>query len=148
MDEFYFLRGNDNIGLITDTSHFYTDIEFSTSHDNSVAKIIAYDLLLNYYTNEIEELKKSPKKIATTAKLVDNLNLSWTSHKIDLTELIYALISSGAVKGDIKDLATAFEKIFNVDLGNFYRTFLEIRSRKIDPTKFIDVLKFELLKKN
>ncbi|MAN26026.1 RteC domain-containing protein, partial [Mesonia sp.] len=27
LDEFYFLRGNDNIGLLSDTSHFYTDAE-------------------------------------------------------------------------------------------------------------------------
>ncbi len=39
LDEFYFLRGNDNIGLISDTSHFYTDAEFSNSHDIADAKI-------------------------------------------------------------------------------------------------------------
>ena len=55
MDEYYFLRGNDNIGLISDTSHFYTDAEFSTSHDNSVAKIIAYDLLFTHYLNELKK---------------------------------------------------------------------------------------------
>lgn len=147
LDEFYFLRGNDNIGLIADTSHFYTDMEFSTSHDNAVAKIIAYDLLLNHYTNEINELKKSTKKISNNAKLLESLNLTWTSNKIDLTELVYALIASGAVKGDIKDLATAFEKIFGIDLGNYYRSFLEIRGRKEDLARFLDLLNRSLLKK-
>lgn len=147
LDEFYFLRGNDNIGLITDTSHFYTDMEFSTSHDNAVAKIIAYDLLLNHYTNEINALKKSTRKISNNAKLLESLNLTWTSNKIDLTELIYALIASGAVKGDIKDLATAFEKIFGIDIGNYYRSFLEIRGRKEDVTRFLDLLNSSLLKR-
>ncbi|TVZ26068.1 RteC protein [Gillisia sp. Hel_I_86] len=145
LDEFYFLRGNDNIGLITDTSHFYTDMEFSTSHDNAVAKIIAYDLLLNHYTFEIDNLKKSTREISNNAKLLEGLSLTWTSNKIDLTELIYALIASGAVKGDIKDLATAFEKIFDIDLGNYYRSFLEIRGRKEGLARFLDLLKRSLL---
>lgn len=48
LDKFYFLRGKDNISLASDTSHFYTDAEFSTSHDNMMAKIMAYDLLINH----------------------------------------------------------------------------------------------------
>ncbi|MFB9055911.1 RteC domain-containing protein [Mariniflexile ostreae] len=147
LDEFYFLRGNDNIGLLSDTSHFYTDAEFSTSHDNAVAKILAYDLLLNHYTNELNDLKKSTRKISNNEKLLESLNLTWTSNKIDLIELIYALIASGAVKGDIKDLATAFEKIFDIDLGNYYRSFLEIRGRKEDYARFADLLKISLIKK-
>jgi len=147
LDEFYFLRGNDNIGLLADTSHFYTDMEFSTSHDNAVAKILAYDLLLNYYTNEIENLKKSTRRISSDAKLLESLDLTWTSHKIDLVELTYALISSGSVKGDIKDLATAFEKIFDIDLGNYYRSFLEIRGRKEDSTRFLKILETKLLER-
>lgn len=147
LDEFYFLRGNDNIGLLSDTSHFYTDAEFSTSHDNAVAKILAYDLLLNHYTNELNELKKSTRKISNNEKLLKSLSLTWTSSKIDLIELIYSLIASGAVKGDIKDLATAFEKIFDIELGNYYRSFLEIRGRKEDYARFLDLLKISLLKK-
>ena len=147
LDEFYFLRGNDNIGLLSDTSHFYTDAEFSTSHDNAVAKILAYDLLLNHYTNELNDLKKSTRKISNNEKLLESLSLTWTSNKIDLIELIYSLIASGTVKGDIKDLATAFEKIFDIDLGNYYRSFLEIRGRKEDYARFLDLLKISLLKK-
>ncbi|MBI6119124.1 RteC domain-containing protein [Salegentibacter sp. F60176] len=147
LDEFYFLRGNDNIGLLSDTSHFYTDAEFSTSHDNAVAKILAYDLLLNHYTNELNDLKKSKRKISSNEKLLESLNLTWTSNKIDLIELVYSLIASGAVKGDIKDLATAFEKILDIDLGNYYRSFLEIRGRKEDFARFLDLLKTSLIKK-
>ncbi|MEH6659972.1 RteC domain-containing protein, partial [Leeuwenhoekiella marinoflava] len=34
-----------------------------------------------------------------------------------------------------------------LNLGNVYRTFLEIRERKIDQTKFIDRLKATLLRR-
>lgn len=85
LDEFYFLRGNDNIGLISDTSHFYTDAEFSTSHDNAVAKIIAYDLLLAYYLEGLNELKKKQQYTTNPVKRhFESLDLGWTANKIDL----------------------------------------------------------------
>lgn len=151
LDEFYFLRGNDNIGLISDTSHFYTDAEFSTSHDNAVAKIIAYDLLLAYYLDRLNELKNAKKNANNPVKRhFKSLDLGWTANKIDLIELIYALQASGAIKGGkagIKDMAMACEQIFDIDLGNYYRKFLEIRGRKIESTKFLDRMKASLLKR-
>lgn len=44
-------------------------------------------------------------------------------------------------------MACACEDIFELKLGNVYRTFLEIRERKIDQTKFIDRLKATLLRR-
>ncbi|RXG27948.1 RteC domain-containing protein [Leeuwenhoekiella marinoflava] len=59
----------------------------------------------------------------------------------------HALIASGAVKGDIKDLATAFEKVLDIDLENYYCSFLKIRGRKEDFARFLDLLKTSLIKK-
>lgn len=76
--------------------------------------------------------------------------LGWTASKTDLIELIYALQASGAIKSGtagIKEMASACEEIFDLNLGNVYRTFLEIRERKIDQTKFIDRLKTTLLRR-
>ena len=70
--------------------------------------------------------------------------LFWTGSKTDLIEFIYALQCSGVVNSgtaDIKELAVVFEQIFNIELGNYYHTFIEIRARKINSTKFIDKLK-------
>ena len=152
LDEFYFLRGYDNMYLIADTSHFYTDSEFSTSHDNAVAKIIAYDLLLAYYVEELTILRNKGKgsKNNPVKRHFKALNLGWTANKIDLIELIYALQASGAIRGGkaaIKEMAMACEQIFDMDLGNYYRKFLEIRGRKIEPTKFLDRMKASLLKR-
>ncbi len=150
LDTFYFLRGNDDLKLTLDTSHFYTDPEFSTSHDNAVARIIAYDLLLNHYTEELNGLRHNPLQDNPLKRHYKSLGLGWTANKIDLIELIYALQSSGAIKGgraEIKEMAMACEQIFNVDLGNYYRKFLEIRNRKAEPTKFINRMKASLLKR-
>ena len=76
--------------------------------------------------------------------------LFWTGNKTDLIELIYALQSSGAINSgssDIKDIAIMCEQMFNINLGDYYRTFLEIRLRKINQTKFIDKLRDALLQK-
>ena len=151
LDEFYFLRGHDKISLVSDTSHFYTDAEFSTSHDSAIAKIMAYDLLISHYVGELSYLRdlsySKPNKLNT---LSNGERLGWTASKTDLIELIYALQASGAIKSGtagIKEMASACEDIFELNLGNVYRTFLEIRERKIDQTKFIDRLKATLLRR-
>lgn len=151
LDEFYFLRGNDKISLVSNTSHFYTDAEFSTSHDNAIAKIMAYDLLISHYVEELSYLRDLSNGVQNKLSTLSNgERLGWTASKTDLIELIYALQASGAIKSGtagIKEMASACEDIFELKLGNVYRTFLEIRERKIDQTKFIDRLKTTLLRR-
>lgn len=67
-----------------------------------------------------------------------------------MIELIYALHSQGVFdngNADIKVIAKTFERIFNIDLGDFYHTFMELKSRKINRTKFLDSLCDALIKK-
>lgn len=79
-----------------------------------------------------------------------NTKLTRTGSKIALTELLYALHSEGTFNNgavDLKDIAEYFEHIFEIDLGQYHRVFLEIRARKNDRTKFISSLNETLLKK-
>ncbi|HET7360880.1 MAG TPA: RteC domain-containing protein [Salinimicrobium sp.] len=147
LDEFYFVRGNDNLNLVTRASHFYTDAEFATSHDNAVAQIMAYDLLINHYNQELVSLGMAKALKNDPNELCSQLNLEWTASKTDLVELIYALQASGAIRdgaAGIKEMATACEQIFGLDLGNYYKTYIEIRTRKFDRTNFISKLKTSL----
>ena len=76
--------------------------------------------------------------------------LSWTGNKTALTELIYALSAQGVFNNgnaDIKLIAKVFENAFNIDLGDFYHTFMELKARKINRTKFLDSLCEALIKK-
>jgi len=149
LDHHYFVRGNDNLSLVSDTSHFYTDAEFSTSHDNMMAKVMAYDLLVAHYQKELIELghaKPKEKRINICAEL----DLQWTRTKTDLVELIYALQATDAIKdgqAGIKDMVTACEQMFNIELGQYYKTYIEIRARKMDRTYFINTLKEHLEKR-
>jgi len=148
LDEHYFLRGKIDIRLLPDTFSFFIDDKFSTSHDTTVATILAYDMLIVYLKTEIDKLENNNGMEATINPFQKQSPLFWTANKTDLIELVYALQSSGAVNSgtaDIKEIALACEQLFSIDLGDYYRTYLEIRSRKINQTKFIDRLKDTLL---
>lgn len=72
----------------------------------------------------------------------------WTGSKVALVELIYALHTEGVFNNgasELKEVTTFFEAAFGVDLGQFNRTFLEIRTRKSERTKFLNVLKEKLI---
>ena len=147
LDEEYFIRGKADIRLFPDSLSFFTDDKFSTSHDTTVATIMAYDMLIIYLKREIDKLENNNSMETNINAFKKQSKLFWTGNKTDLIELIYALHSSGAVNSgtaDIKEMASACEQMFNIDLGDYYRTFLEIRSRKINQTKFIDKLKDSL----
>lgn len=148
-DEQYFLRGKADLRLFPDTFHFIVDEQFSTSHDSTAATILAYDLLIAYLKQGIDKLENNGI-YSSSGELNKRPKLIWTAHKIYLVELIYALHSTDVINNgtaDIKDIAYFVERIFKVNLGDYYRAFLEIRMRKNGRAKFLDTLKEELIKR-
>lgn len=146
LDEQYFVRGNRDLRLPLESFHFLIDDQFSTCQDGTVATIMAYDMLIVYLRKEVDDLNNTlePPKPITMEK---PSKLFWTGNKTDLIELLYALQTSESINGgtvDIKEMASHFEHFYNVDLGNYYHTFIEIRSRKTSKTRFLDKL-IELL---
>ncbi|MGV8963392.1 MAG: RteC domain-containing protein [Candidatus Saccharimonadaceae bacterium] len=142
LDEKLFIRGKHDIKLCLDTFYFEVDQSFSTSHDYKVAKIIANDLIQVYLEDQLNA--KNYNKTSNESPL------TWTGNKTALTELIYALYSLGVFENgnvDIKLISKTFERAFNIDLGDFYHTFMELKSRKINRTKFLDSLRDALIKK-
>lgn len=142
LDEQYFVRGRSDLRSPTESFHFFIDEQFSTCQDITVATIMAFDMLIVYLQQEIEILvthHDNPK----SQSMKQSSKLFWTGSKTDLIELIYALHSSGAINSgaiDIKEMALGIEQFFNVDLGNYYHTFVEIRARKNSKTKFLERL--------
>lgn len=143
-DSEYFLRSNGKVKFHLDAVHYCIDQNFSTSHDYITAKIFAHKLLISRLRKELFKLKNTSR---LNSFLTTTSSLQWTANKVDLIELIYALhavksINNGQV--EIKDIASLVQEVFNIELGDYYRTFIEIRSRKIHPTKFLDNLKQSL----
>jgi hypothetical protein len=140
-DEQFFVRGKHDIRLWLDTFYFEADHRFSTSHEYKVAKIIANDLIQVYLEDRLNNIN---------VKKVSDNSLIWTASKTALTELIYALYSHGAFNNgntEIKLIAKTFEDAFNIELGDFYHTLMELKARKINRTKFLDRLCEALIKK-
>jgi len=148
LDIKYFTRGKFDIKMALDSFYFEADHAFSTSHDFKVAKILAHDLIQVYLEDKllIMENRDPKEKSQVNPKVKQN----WTGSKVALIELLYALhtevvFNNGA--SDLKDVAEYFENIFNIDLGQYHRAFLEIRMRKSDQTKFLNALKEKLVKR-
>ena len=136
----YFLRSKGPVQFHPDALPYCMDANFSTSHDYIVAKIFAHKLLIKRLIKELDTLE-NPQSLPIPTFTSE---LQWTGNKVDLIELIYALHETGTINNgntDIKVLAKVFQEILNIDLGEYYRTFIEIRSRKLTPTKFIDQMK-------
>ncbi|MCT3673383.1 MULTISPECIES: RteC domain-containing protein [Bacteroidota] len=140
IDDKLFIRGKYDIKLSLDTVYFEADHRFSTSHDYKAAKIIANDQIQVYIEDQLNNNNQK--------KPSNSFALNWADSKTALTELIYALHSQGAFGNtDIIAIAKTFESTFNISLGDFYHTFMELKSRKINRTKFLDSLRDALIRK-
>lgn len=139
LDNLYFLRVNSNYRLGISNLCVLMDYKYSTARDATAAAIIAYDRLIKYIDNEISLLRN----VSSINSSNFHSNATFTDHNVYLVELIYALHSAKVINNgniELNELAQMFEKMFNVKLDDYYRTFLDIRSRKKSKTKFLDKL--------
>lgn len=145
LDNKYFLRGKYDVRLTLDSFYFQADQRFSTSHDYKVAKILANDAIKVFLESEIQRLEQPTNN---TSLVINKANQKWTGSKVALIELIYALHAEGVFNNghsELKEVVSIFEAAFGVELGQFNRVFLEIRARKSERTKFLNVLKEKLI---
>lgn len=145
-DKKYFLRSNDYVNFHPDSLSFFMDEDFSTSHDYIAAKIFAHKLLIERLYNELRALENPNANL----RIQIPTQLRWTDKIVDLTELIYALHETGSInhgKINIKELVAIFQQVLNVDLGDCYRNYTDICSRKTNRTKFLDRMTKILLSK-
>jgi RteC protein len=146
LDDKYYLRGQHDMALSTDFSYFISDHQFSTSHDLKLSELLAKELLAQYIKEEIDRIDHK-----TDTNLQDNKpKLAWTHSKASLIELIYALQSMGAFNQSncsVKEIATYFSSVFNIDLSHFYTTYQEIKERKGQQTPFLNSLQEQLQKR-
>ena len=147
LDRQYFMRGKPDIQIIVDSFYYETDPQFSTSHDFKVAKILANELLEIYLTNRLHELERREQRKRVKNGFTGKV-LRWTGTKRALVELVYALDACGCLnKGtvDIKEIVAYFEYVFDIDLGDFYHTYMELKAKTKDRTGFLSTLKDRLL---
>lgn len=148
-DEYYFVRGKADLRLCTDSAQFDKDPNFSTGYDYKVAKIIANEMLRIY-------LNKRLQKLVNDNQIEDNLQrclkypLRFTGKKVFLIELGYSLVSSGDINNgnvEIKEMMNFLSTIFNIDLGDYYASYIAMKERKKDWTAYLSRLQDSLVKR-
>ncbi|RZJ71765.1 RteC domain-containing protein [Flavobacterium sp.] len=139
MDEKYFRRGKVDFRLAPDVASIQADSRFSTSHDYVLSHLLANEDICRYLEGRLSALADGSEKSSKALRVV-----TWTGSKVALVELLYALHAEGVLNGgniNLKDFVDIFEGMFNINLGQYHKTFLEIRERKSERAKFLQSLR-------
>jgi hypothetical protein len=146
LDQHYFTRAFFNDFNVTHSLYYFRDPDFSTSHDLLLAKLTANKKLLPYLDNRLAKLEKHPVSMENEPACT----LQWTGSKTALTEIIYALREANVLNGgsaSLKEIAAVMQRTFNIELGDLYKIYSEIKQRKKNRTKFLDELALRLAEK-
>ncbi len=144
-DQFYFLRDKCDWKTCSGIPRI-GDI-FSTNADEQLASLMAHEWLLKY----IDGLLLNPPggQPASISRPAASSQLRCSASVTSIVELGYALYASGFFndgKASVKSIMTFLEETLHLDLGKFYDTFIQIKERKTNTTKFLDELKTNLLR--
>lgn len=145
LDRKHFLRFKYDLDVKLSPDFHSYDERFSTTHDYLVATIIAYDQYEAFLKAQVNLLKDENHKLVET----DTSKIHWTASKTDLVELVFALHQAKCLNHGGSDLAETvrwFETKMNIDLGNYHKTFGEIRNRKTPQTRFLEEMREGLQK--
>jgi len=147
LDKQYFLRYQPDVEMYFDCHYFERDRKFSTGFDLKVATILANDMLSNYLNAELVK-EDLPNNHQFDNSNIQKVKAKWTGSKVALVELIYAFNTSKCInngKSDLKRMTSYVENLFDIDLGDVYRTFIEIRNRKGNRVQCLDDLRNKLI---
>ena len=149
LDSHYFVRGHIDFKLCPNCVPYDRDPEFSTCYDHKAAQILANDMLCIYLNKMLHGVDKQVI-IAKSRSFLPEHPFRWTATKIAAVELGYAIYAAGILnngQADIKEIMTFMEASFQIDLGDYYRTYITMKDRKKDRTSFLNSLIKSLLKK-
>ncbi len=149
LDNHYFVRGHIDFKLCPNCVPYDRDPEFSTCYDHKAAQILANDMLCIYLNKKLHGVDKQVI-IAKSRSFLPEHPFRWTATKIAAVELGYAIYAAGILnngQADIKEIMTFMEASFQIDLGDYYRTYITMKDRKKDRTSFLNSLIKSLLKK-
>lgn len=140
LDDYYFRRGKPNIRLGVDSSQFINDTTFSTCYDYKVAKILSNEILRIYLNKKLQQIDRLSEHLGIKQT---NQKNKWTATKVAAIELGYGIYAAKVIdngKADIREIMTALQNVLGIDLGDYYRTYIAIKSRKKDRTAFLKYL--------
>ena len=140
LDDQFFIRKNILSNQSYDINATEIDIRWNTGYDIILARYMAFEKLEVEINLRLYQINQSSYlSVQTTPKK----RLHWTESKTSLVELIYALHATGSLNNgqtDIKTIAEILQAVFQIDLGDHYRIYYDLKTRKIHRTKFLNHL--------
>lgn len=128
-----------NFMLAINDSYSINVISHLIGKRNGIVDVIKYiDQCIFQLKNEEQSEEKSFKK------------LQWNGSKSDIIELIYSLYLSpnlGNDKTGLNEIIDAIQLIIDINLTNYNSTIQNIKSRKENPTRFLDSLSSLMINK-
>lgn len=117
---------------------------FGTTMDYLFAKFRSCEMLKDFIIRQVRLLYQ--KVDGTLLSELKAANRRWWSgDKVDLIEIAYGIYYTQRINGgkaEISDIVEWLEESLNVDLGQAYRMFLDIRRRKrVSFTKYLDEMR-------
>lgn len=133
LDEYCFLRRQQNKEFDVHVYHFDENSEFSTGYDHLVARIIAVEMLHAYLAARRHAVQRQDCEKMSPELLKMNGKYKWTGNAIELVELVYGLnemqsINSGDVP--IQELVTFIATTFSIDVKDCYSAYTDMKRRK------------------
>lgn len=142
-DEILFLRKNLDLSTIPSYILLRNDLEHTTNGDYLVTKLLLNTKLYKFIQNKLNGESENENSKTIKSEFL------WTAPKSALIEVIYALYYKGAINNgstEIKQLVHGFESFFNVELGDPYRHFVNIKQRKKSTATFLESLTDSLIR--
>lgn len=136
-DEQYFLRSNVDWKVQPLSSRF--DDLFTTCCDEQLADLLTLERLMPYIDQWLQA-DGDPASRPTRENTHEVIRC--TASNSEIIELGYALYLVGFFengKASIKSVMEHLQKIFNVDLSNYYHVFAQLAERK-QPARFLNLL--------
>ena len=149
MDKKYFLRSAGPITMLMPVLPD-RDPEFSTNADYLFAKFMAYEMLEEFIIKQLWDLNHLGIEQHFVGRKF-SVDLKWTGDTINLVEIAYGIWLTGQVNhgnATITEIMELLEEAFQIKIGRPFRRWQEIAQRKmLSPTKYIDQVKAEILKR-
>lgn len=142
LDPYYFIRGKHDIKMMDDSDSFEFDENFSTPYSFKVSMILANEKMEKFLDEQLIKLDQDIENENISKRVP--VPMEWSMSKTALVELIYALHSVKALNNGslgLKTIAYNFELIFNINLNDLYRQYVQLKERKLEKTKFLDSLR-------
>lgn len=122
-DHLYFTRGYKEELAGMDYRYCDMDHDTCTAKGFVQARLLSHDRLHRYLHRKILLLKsgKSDNHKSQT-------NIRWEGKKVNLVVLMYGLIETRQVNCDIATLSVAFKELFDIEINDTYRAWLDVKS--------------------